>query len=214
MAVSRGEGVSALGGCLLLGGVCSWGVSAPGGGLLWGVVCSGGVWYPSMHWGRQPPMWTDTCLYKHNLRNFVADGNETDCNHVDSGLDAKESAFRFFNDIDKLSIETYILSLWPQKIYLIIIQPHQLGSLGRVDAWGIMVAIELFKNLSFLFLKTHMSHFSCLHKMRYPHNLVLENWEYLWFYWTFWIVIIDCGLKLHKLLIHTLLMLQKGPEIH
>ena len=62
VAVSRGEGVSALGGgcllgggvcsrgCLLLGGVCSRGwvcsgeVSAPGEGLLpYGCVCSGGV---------------------------------------------------------------------------------------------------------------------------------------------------------------------------
>ena len=34
----------------------------------------------------------------------------------------------------------------------------------------------------------------------YPLNLVLENSEYLW---------LDYGLKLHKLLIHTLVMLQK-----
>ena len=51
-------------------------------------------------------------------------------------------------------------------------------------------------------------------KMRYPLNLVLENWEYLWFYWTFCIVILDYGLKLHKLSIHTLVMLQKWLEIH
>ena len=41
VAISWG-GVSAPGGCLLLGGVCSWGVSTPGGCLLWGGVCSGG----------------------------------------------------------------------------------------------------------------------------------------------------------------------------
>ena len=46
--------------------------------------------------------------------------------------------------------------------------------------------------------------------MRYPLNLVLENWEYLLFYLAFWIVILDGGLKLHKLFIHTLVMLQKG----
>ena len=85
------KGLSALGGCLLLGG-----------SALGGVVCSGGCDIPACTEADNPPMWTDTCLYKHNLRNFVADGNETDCNHVDSGLDAKESAFRFFNDIDKL----------------------------------------------------------------------------------------------------------------
>ena len=27
--------------------------------------------------------------------------------------------------------------------------------------------------------------------MRYPLNLVLESWEYLWLYLTFWIVIVD-----------------------
>ena len=60
----------------------------------------------------------------------------------------------------------------------------------------------------------NMSHFSYSCKMRCPLYLVLENCEYLWFYLTFWIVILDCGLKLHKLLIHTLVMLQKGLEIH
>ena len=64
------------------------------------------------------------------------------------------------------------------------------------------------------FLVEHMSHFSYSCKMQCPLNLVLENWEYLWFYWTFWIVILDCGLKLHKLSIHTLVMLQKWLEIH
>ena len=51
-------------------------------------------------------------------------------------------------------------------------------------------------------------------KMRYPLNLVLESWEYLWFYWTFCIVILVYGLKLHKLSIHTLVILQKWLEIH
>ena len=54
-----------------------------------------------------------------------------------------------------------------------------------------------------------MSHFSYACKMRYPLNLVLENSEYLWFYSTFCIVILDYGLKLHKLSIHTLVMPQK-----
>ena len=60
----------------------------------------------------------------------------------------------------------------------------------------------------------HMSHFSYACKMRCPLNLVLESWEYLWFYLTFWIAILDCGLKLHKLSIHTLVMLQKWLEIY
>ena len=53
----------------------------------------------------------------------------------------------------------------------------------------------------------HMSHFAYACKMRYPLNLVLEKSEYLWFYETFCIVILDYGLKLHKLLNHTLVML-------
>ena len=35
---------------------------------------------------------------------------------------------------------------------------------------------------------------------------MLENWEYLWFYGIFWVVISDGGLKLPKLSIHTLVM--------
>ena len=60
----------------------------------------------------------------------------------------------------------------------------------------------------------YMSHFAYACKMRCPLNLVLENSEYLWFYLTFCIVILDCGLKLHKLSNHTLVMLQKWLEIH
>ena len=60
----------------------------------------------------------------------------------------------------------------------------------------------------------HVSHFSYSCKMRCPLNLVLEYCKYLWFYWTFCVVILDCGLKLHKLSIHTLVMLQKWLEIH
>ena len=54
-----------------------------------------------------------------------------------------------------------------------------------------------------------MSHFAYACKMRCPLNLVLESWKYLWFYLTFWIAILDCGLNFHKLSIHTLVMLQK-----
>ena len=50
--------------------------------------------------------------------------------------------------------------------------------------------------------------------MQYPLNLVLENCKYLWIYLYFWIVILDGGLKLHKLSIHTLVILQKWLEIH
>ena len=60
----------------------------------------------------------------------------------------------------------------------------------------------------------YMSHVSYACKMRYPLNLVLESWEYLWSYLTFWVVILDYDLKLHKLSICTLVMLQKWLEIH
>ena len=54
-----------------------------------------------------------------------------------------------------------------------------------------------------------LSHFAYACKMQYPLNLVLESSEYLWFYSTFCIVILDYGLKLHKLSNHILGMLQK-----
>ena len=59
------------------GGKFAGGVLPRGGCFLGGesVLPGGGGWYPSMHWGRPPP-WTDTRLWKHNLRNFVADGNK------------------------------------------------------------------------------------------------------------------------------------------
>ena len=77
------------------------------------------------------------------------------------------------------------------------------------------VCVEIKQQISFSslilhkLLGTYMSHFSYACKMQCLLNLVLESWEYLWFYLTFWIAILDCGLKLHKLLIHTLVMLQK-----
>ena len=43
-------------------------------------------------------------------------------------------------------------------------------------------------------------------KMQYPLNLVLENLKYLWFYVTFWVVILNGGLKLPKLSNHILTM--------
>ena len=69
-----------------------------------------------------------------------------------------------------------------------------------------MIKVSIDSKIS---LNTYMSHFTYACKMRCPLNLVLESWEYLWFYLTFWIAILDCGWKLHKLLIHTLVMLQK-----
>ena len=81
--------------------------------------------------------------------------------------------------------------------------------------WESIVADVLKESLgAWINTGTHMSHFAYACKMQYPLNLVLESWEYLWFYWTFCIVILDYGLKLHKLSNHTLVMLQKWLEIH
>ena len=74
------------GGCLLLWGVCYWGVSGLGGLVPGGCAPGGGVSGPrgpgglvSQHALRQTdtPLWTDTRLWKYNLRNFVADGNKS-----------------------------------------------------------------------------------------------------------------------------------------
>ena len=65
-----------------------------------------------------------------------------------------------------------------------------------------------FQNLGDIH-KIYMSHFSYACKMRYPLNLVFENLKYLQFYLSFWVAISNSGLKLPKLSIDTLVMLQK-----
>ena len=50
---------------------------------------------------------------------------------------------------------------------------------------------------------------SKLCKMPCPLNHVLENFKYLLFCSTFWVVIFNGSLKIPKLLIHILIMLQK-----
>ena len=60
------RGVSAQwGGVFAKGDVCLEGVSAQGR-----VSASGPGVYPSMQWGRHPPLWTDRHLWKHNLRKL------------------------------------------------------------------------------------------------------------------------------------------------
>ena len=78
--------------------------------------------------------------------------------------------------------------------------------------YSVLRIILLLLNLKYILM--NMSHFSYACKMRYPLNLVFENCEYHWFYLTFWIAILDCDLKLHKLSIHTLVILQKWLEIY
>ena len=82
-------------------------------------------------------------------------------------------------------------------LYLFHTEPHTYHVLDKV--------LYLFGTESYIY----MSHFAYVCKMRCPLNLVLESWEYLQSYLTFWVVILDYGLKLHKLSIDTLVMLQK-----
>ena len=75
-----GGGVSSLVVVVVLGGGVGSGGCLLQGGLLWGGVCSGGCllpgggWYPSMHWGRHPSLWTDSHTPVKTLPwpNFVA----------------------------------------------------------------------------------------------------------------------------------------------
>ena len=72
------RGMPGRGGCLLLGGACSRGPYSQGDAWLGGGCSQGGSdpgGVVSQHALRQTPLWTDTHLLKHNLRNFVADGN-------------------------------------------------------------------------------------------------------------------------------------------
>ena len=85
---------------------------------------------------------------------------------------------------------------------------------ARTTKNSISITQENIEKLKCSVDNIHMSHFSYACKMWYPLNLMLEKSKYLWFYWTFCIVILHCGLKLHKLLNHTLVMLQKWLEIH
>ena len=97
-------------------------------------------------------------------------------------------------------MEAHVCMEWPLwLIFLIFLCTHE-------TRWVLKVTV--------LEIHLTMSHFAYACKMRYPLNLVLESWEYLSFYWTFCIVILDYGLKLHKLSNHTLVMLQKWLEIH
>ena len=84
--------MSVPGGCLFLGGVCSWGVSAPGGvcsqgvcsgggGLVRGGVCAlGGGGGISACTEADPPLWTESQTPVKTLPwpNFVAAGKNLD----------------------------------------------------------------------------------------------------------------------------------------
>ena len=97
------------------------------------------------------------------------------------------------------------------RLVQLLTQTHISLYLSHWNIWSVSTNTCNLANSEGIYMSHHFS-YSC--KIRCPLNLVLEKWEYLWFYWTFWIVNLDCGLKLHKLSIHTLVMLQKWLEIY
>ena len=111
--------------------------------------------------------------------------------------------------LDGLTIEFYrkFWKLLAPELMSMYLYSYKTGVLPESVKQGLLSLLPK-KNKDTRYVK-NMSHFSYTCKMRCPLNLVLESWEYLWFYLTFWIAILDCGLKLHKLSIHTLVMLQK-----
>ena len=75
-----GEGGACLvrgGACLVQGGCLVWGRCLVWGGAWFGGCLVRGVWYPSMHWGRHPPPWTESQTPVKILPcpNFVLGGN-------------------------------------------------------------------------------------------------------------------------------------------
>ena len=68
----------------------------------------------------------------------------------------------------------------------LLTQPYRKKLIGdKVQIWKLnMKCIQIlnFSKRHVLITGMCMSHFAYACKMRYPLNLVLESWEYLWFY--------------------------------
>ena len=105
-----------------------------------------------------------------------------------------------------IDVDEMLWHAWSRESHCYVVKFWFTSLYNRMSA----AHVVLSDNMS----RLHMSHFTYACKMQCPLNLVLENSKYLWFYWTFCIVILDYGLKLHKLSNHTLVILQKWLEIH
>ena len=94
--------------------------------------------------------------------------------HVEFSFHTLSTQTHIVHVICMLSTHGHIicLSSLPLLIYLII---HNL-----VSAHYLHTCILLMSSV--YCLEMHMSHFAYVCKMQYPLNLVLESWEYLWFY--------------------------------
>ena len=62
----------------------------------------------------------------------------------------------------------------------IFLQFLQKTSLAKYDLTLYVSSVPVSTKVSIIY--KYMSHFAYVCKMQYPLNLVLESWEYLWFY--------------------------------
>ena len=122
--------------------------------------------------------------------------------------DSFSSGYRCSRITQRVSLDIHTVEKWSALLWDLRISYCILGVLNSLMTT--LVVLYFWCKYALIY----MSHFSYVCKMQCPLNLVLESWEYLWFYLTFLIAILDCGLKLHKLSIHTLVMLQKWLEIY
>ena len=107
------------------GGVCLvWGVSGLGGCLVPGgcLLPGGGVWYPSMHWGRHPPVNRMTDRYKNitlattSLRPVINVLNTLD-HHLIKYLRPLSNSFGAIRIIRKLDKEVTSGGIWSNRIW-------------------------------------------------------------------------------------------------
>ena len=83
-----------------------------------------------------------------------------------------------------------------------------------LDLWGHVHTTYVQQTFSCHSTWKYMALLRKLCKMWFPHNFVFEILKYLWFYPIFWILILNGGLKLPKLLIVTFDCFIKWLTIH
>ena len=131
-------GGSGLGGASGPGGVCSGGGYLVCGDLVWGVSAPGGVsgpggllpggwgWYRSMHWGRPPPLWTESQTPVKTLPwpNFVAAGNDKNINNTsDSIKTSTKVRHQILKKFRKLRFTLrFVFALWRRTLDFMLIR--------------------------------------------------------------------------------------------
>ena len=147
------------------------------------------------------------------LQSYVSSEPRLGCSHVSVQHPTRErESLLLYFCVSKYIVEEFLI-IYPrsQIACTLNIQCNygyfsQFQVISKILTWLVMACV--------IPIQIYMSHFAYACKMRYPLNLVFENSEYLLFYSTFCIVILDYGLKLHKLSNHILGMLQKWLKIH